>query len=338
MPPGMVHRYTMTKEEILECAKFAHSSGYGSLVLQSGWELPTPARQEFICDITCAIRDTTTSVGRSNHLSPQVDESSSVLGEGEDERGLCVVLSVGEASREVYQRFFDAGATRYLLRAETSDPDLYSQIHPQPSHSFETRQRCLQDLKDVGFQVGTGVMIGLPGQTVDHLARDLIFLKEFGTDMVGAGPYLPHKDTPIGEHWLLERAGCSSAMEKDEKDQLLRLTTRFYALARMTLGDVNIAATTALQGLHPAGREIALRRGCNVIMPILTPQRLRENYKIYEGKPCIDEDAIKCFNCIKHRVQMAGKSPLMDGGWHDPPHYKSRRMAERAVTENTSQV
>lgn len=230
------------------------------------------------------------------------------------QRGLAVALSLGELPSSVYQAFLEAGASRYLLRIETSNPTLYTRLHPA-SHSFQARRKCLEELQRIGFQVGTGVMVGVPFQTVEDQANDLLFFKvcatppssplppayrltlhrpflrppppprsqELDPDMIGLGPYIVQSQTPLGKLWLEEHGEESAAKQEANRVALLERTTRMYALARIMLGNVNIAATTALEALDPEGRELALRRGANVVMPIITPQRLRGR----QGpKPC----------------------------------------------------
>lgn len=232
-------------------------------------------------------------------------------------RGMGVAIGLGELSREYYQDLFDAGAHRYLLRIETANPDLYARLHPA-DHSWENRRRCLQDLKEIGYQVGTGVMIALPGQTFGDLARDLMFFRDIEADMIGCGPYIVQEDTPIGQIWSeLHHQGYN---EINYNAELLELCCRFLSLARITLGDVNISATTALQAIHPIGREIALGRGANQLMPILTTTSYRQNYQLYQGKPCIDEGHEDCRSCLTKRVEFAGKL-LHLNDWSDPPSY-----------------
>ncbi|EWM24358.1 radical sam domain protein [Nannochloropsis gaditana] len=311
-----VHRYTMTKEEILACAEFAYSQGMGTLMLQSG-ELPSPERINFMLDVVRAIRRRTMDLACE---SPPFPSAGPNQRDFPSQRGLAVALSLGELPSSVYQAFLEAGASRYLLRIETSNPTLYTRLHPA-SHSFQARRKCLEELQRIGFQVGTGVMVGVPFQTVEDQANDLLFFKELDPDMIGLGPYIVQSQTPLGKLWLEEHGEESAAKQEANRVALLERTTRMYALARIMLGNVNIAATTALEALDPEGRELALRRGANVVMPIITPQRLRGQYEIYENKPGIDQDALDSTACLERRVRMAGKDLLLDGGWHDPPHF-----------------
>lgn len=285
-------RYEMSEDEILSTAKWVHENRYGSLVLQSG-EQQNEEYTEFIENLIYKIKD---------------------LSGGE----LGITLSLGEQSEETYRRWFEAGAHRYLLRIETSNPDLYNQLHPD-NHSFSRRLECIKNLKDIGFQVGTGVMIGLPGQTETDLAEDLKFFQRHEIDMIGMGPYVPHASTPLSEE--------ITARDKLKKKNL-DWSLKMISLLRLLMPDVNIAATTALQALHPRGREKALKAGANILMPIVTPQKYREDYKLYEDKPCIDEKPEDCRGCLRSRVNTIGEEIGLDE-WGDPPHY-FRRLGEKA--------
>lgn len=243
----LVARYTLELREIVRCARRAHRHGYGSLVLQGG-ERTDAAFADFITE---ALEQLHAATGGS----------------------LGVTLSLGEQTREVYRRWRQAGAHRYLLRLETSDPTLYAGLHPDRP-LLEPRRRCLDLLREEGYQVGTGVMIGLPGQTPIQLGRDLMFFQRQDVDMIGMGPYLPHRDTPLGLH----PPGYDPGRQLD-------LGLNMIACARLLLPDANIAATTALQTLHLRGRELGLLAGANVIMPNLTDARYRSSYRLYEGKP-----------------------------------------------------
>jgi biotin synthase-like enzyme len=183
--------------------------------------------------------------------------------------GLAVALSVGELSEEQYAALYAAGARRYLLRIETSNPELYTALHP-PSMSWQARVDCLHALKRVGLQLGTGIMVGLPGQTLRDLAGDLVFFRTMGANMIGMGPYITEEGTPVAAMWSALYGHLDKAAHMRD---MFQLTTRMNALARITLGSANIAATTALQAIDPNGREIALRRGANILMPILTPTK-----------------------------------------------------------------
>nr|ANM86739.1 HydE [Stygiella incarcerata]ANM86878.1 HydE [Stygiella incarcerata] len=299
-----VERYTMSKEEILECARWCFQNGYGSIMLQSG-ERTNRAHLNFLLDVIKSIR------------------KESLELDVEQRQGLGVALSVGEQSKDVYQELFDAGAHRYLLRIETSNPHLYSILHPRDGlHEFEIRLQCIRDLKQVGFQTGTGVMIGLPGQSCRDLANDLMFFRDEDVDMIGMGPYVVQEHTPTGIEYL--------SRPQITKEELFSLSLRMLALARITLRDVNLPATTALQAIVPNGREIALSCGANMLMPILTPTRYRKEYQLYEGKPCVDEGADECRDCLSNRVKWAGKEIGL-WEWGDPKHFFRRTETEEPI-------
>ncbi len=254
-----VTRYTLDSKQILECAKRAVENGLGSIVLQSG-----ERRDKKFIDEVCFLISEIKKQTRSERLPD----------------GLRITLCVGEQSYNTYKKFFDAGAERYLLRIETSNPELFKQIHP-PEVDFEKRKECLFFLKEIGFQVGTGVMIGLPNQTIDDLVADIQFFEEIDADMIGMGPYIIHPETPMARYY--------EWWEKN-KDQIYLLSLKMIAATRLYLRDVNIASTTALQALNPRGREEGLKYGANVIMPSLTPLKNRKEYLLYQGKPITDAE------------------------------------------------
>lgn len=285
-----VRRYNATNEQILEACRFAWEKRFGSVVLQSG-ELSSPA-----------------FVKRVDGLLKKIKQ----LSNGE----LGITLSCGEQSPDTYRRWFESGAHRYLLRIESSNRELYYKIHPEnETHCFEKRLAALGFLKDAGYQVGTGVMIGLPFQTLEHLADDLLFMKKLDIDMCGMGPYIEHEDTPLYEHRNL-------LMSKQER---FDLALNMIAVLRLLMPDINIAAATALQAIDPAGREKALAVGANVMMPNLTPCEYREEYQLYENKPCLDEDAELCRNCLEARVELSGDE-IGFGEWGDSKHFFRRQQ------------
>jgi len=288
-----VRRYTLTIEEILAAARSCATLGYGSVTLQSG-ERRDPAFVDFVCSVVEAVKRET----RSAQLPD----------------GLGITLCVGEQSEAAYRRMFAAGAHRYLLRIETSNRTLFEQIHPA-HQSYDSRVECLAMLRQIGFQLGTGVMIGLPGQTVSDLAQDILFFDRVGADMIGMGPYLTHPDAPLS-------AGVcpTQALSRDE---LLRLTLNMIAATRIVLADVNIAATTALQAVHPLGREAGLRFGANVLMPLATPENVRADYLLYSGKPCVDEGVDECSTCLLGRARSVGREVALNE-WGDSPHATRR--------------
>lgn len=284
-----VERYELTEDEILECAELAYKNKFGSLVIQSGER----SDKKFVEKIDGIIK------------------KIKQLSNGE----LGITLSLGEQSEETYQRWFESGAHRYLLRIEVSNPSMYPNYHPNDkNHAYENRIRCLETLRSSGYQVGTGVMIGLPFQTVSDLVDDLIFLRDFDIDMVGMGPYIEHEDTPLYKYKNL-------LLSKKER---FDLSLKMVAALRIIMKDINIAATTAMQTLDPQGREKALKAGANIIMPNLTPVKYREDYLLYEDKPCLDEDADQCKNCLEARIHMAGDS-VGFGEWGDSPHFIKRK-------------
>lgn len=281
-------RYELSDDEVYEAAKFAYDSQYASIVIQSG-ERKT---KKFISDIERQLKEIHRFTNGKLHIT----------------------LSLGEQSRETYQRWFEAGAHRYLLRIEVSNPQLYKKLHPDNlKHDYQKRIDALYTLRETGFQVGTGVMIGLPFQTLPDMADDLIFFRDFDVDMIGMGPYIEHADTPLFRF----------------RDQLMPLQERFrlslkmVAILRIMMKDINIAATTAMQTIDPQGREKALMVGANVIMPNLTPVKYRNNYLLYENKPCIDEEASECRNCLEARIAMAGNE-IAYGEWGDSKHFSNR--------------
>ena len=286
------HRYNLSDEQILDAARFAHENAYGSFVMQAG-ELESPA-----------------FTSRVEKLLKEIKK----LSDGK----LGITLSLGEQSREVYERWFDAGAHRYLLRIETSTPELYHRYHPDDSmHRFERRLECLKTLQSIGYQTGTGVMIGLPFQDTGHLANDLMFMRDFDVDMVGMGPYIEHQDTPLFAY----------------RDQLLPIEERFdlalkmIATLRILMKDINIAAATALQAIDPLGREKAVKVGANIIMPNITPGKYRNDYALYENKPCVDEEPEECKNCLDVRIQLAD-GEIGYNEWGDSKHFHKRTSGE----------
>jgi biotin synthase len=268
---GAVARYSLSDDEVLELSRWAHAQGYGSVVIQSG-ERSDPA---FVARITALVK--------------------AIRAESRDE--LAITLSLGEQSEATYREWHEAGAERYLLRIETSNPDLYRRLHP-PDHLWEVRRDCLRALRAIGYQLGSGVMIGLPGQTPAELAEDIRFFEREGVVMIGMGPFIPHAETPLGENL--------NAFTSRKQQQLL-LALRMIAATRLYLRDVNIAATTALQALAPNGRELGLSAGGNVIMPNLTAPRYRSAYLLYDGKPCLDEAAEQCRGCLESRIAAVGE-------------------------------
>jgi biotin synthase len=284
-----VVRYNASDDEILEACRFAWLNRFGSVVLQSG-ELSSKA-----------------FVRRVDKLLKKIKQLSN--------NELGITLSCGEQSGETYLRWFESGAHRYLLRIESSNRELYYKIHPEnEKHSFEKRVEALHLLKDTGYQTGTGVMIGLPFQTMEDLAGDLLFFKQLDIDMCGMGPYIEHEHTPLYEHRHLLKS------RKERFDLALNM----IAALRLLMPDINIAAATALQAIDPAGREKALTVGANIIMPNLTPCEYRKEYLLYDDKPCLDEDAEMCRNCLEARIEISG-SEIGYGEWGDSKHFNTRK-------------
>jgi biotin synthase len=284
-----LERYSLSDDEILTAAKYAYDNRYGSIALQSG-ELESH-------NVT----------NRIENLIHKIKE----LSNGE----LGITLSVGEQEPKAYKKWFDAGAHRYLLRIESTNRILYNRIHPNNTrHDFQRRLDCLKSLQDIGYQTGTGVMIGLPFQTLEDLAGDLLFMREFDIDMCGMGPYIEHADTPLTVY-------SDKLMPLTER---LDLTLKMIALLRIMMKDINIVAATALQAIEPAGREKAVKVGANIIMPNITPGKYRSSYKLYENKPCTDDTIEDCQSCSEGRTSFAGYEVIY-GEWGDTKHYERRR-------------
>lgn len=286
-------RYELTTEQVLEAARFAHRAGYGSLVIQGGERND----KEFTHKIT--------------ELLKSIKKMSGSGGGGT----LGITLSLGEQSPEVFREWFEAGAHRYLLRIESSSRNLYNKIHPDDqTHSFDVRMQSLYSLKEIGYQVGTGVMIGLPFQDEGHLADDLLFFKKFDIDMCGMGPYLEHSETPLYQYrHLLMPVG-----------ERLTLSLKMVALLRLLMPDINIAATTALQVLDPDGREKAIMAGANIIMPNMTISQVRSEYQIYDHKPGIEDDAAISKSKLEENLSKM-KIPIGWSEWGDSKHADFRK-------------
>jgi biotin synthase len=284
-----VHRYILTDEEVLSAARFAWENKYGSIVLQSG-EVDTPP-----------------FVDRIDNLLKEIKKMSN----GE----LGITLSLGEQSEETYKRWYDSGAHRYLIRIETSNRELYSKLHPQNAkHDYDARLKALNTIKKIGYQAGTGVMIGLPFQTLEDLADDLLFMRDFDIDMCGMGPYIEHQETPLYEH-------RHTLLPLEER---FDLALKMIAILRIMMKDINMASTTALQAIDKIGREKAIRIGANIIMPNITPGKYRDNYLLYENKPCTDEEIEDCKTCLEARIHISG-AEIGYGEWGDSGHFRRRQ-------------
>jgi len=284
------NRYVVPDEELFEAVDFAYKNHYGSIVIQSGEKND----KKFI-----------------NHIDFLIKE---IKKQTNNEIG--ITLSCGEQTIETYRKWFESGAHRYLLRIEASDKNLYNKIHPaDKTHNFENRLNALYNLKKTGYQTGTGVMIGLPFQSVENLADDLLFFKKMDIDMIGMGPYIEHKETPLYKF-------------KDslsDKNQRLIITLKMIAILRIMMKDVNIASTTALQAIDNLGREKALKAGANIIMPNITPAKYKENYLLYENKPCISENAVECTGCLNTRINLIGEE-IQYSQWGDSKHFEKRKQ------------
>ncbi len=269
-PNKKIKRYRILKDEIVEYVKNAVKLGYKTIVLQSGED--EYFTTEKMVEIIKAIK----------------------------EFDVALTLSIGERSFEDYKAFKQAGADRYLIRIETTDKELYKKLHP--NMDFNNRIRCLQDLKTLGYEVGTGCLVGLPEQTIESLADDILFFKEIGADMVGIGPFIPHPNTPL----------------KDEGTGNFTLALKVMALTRILLPDINIPATTAMETLNPNGRILALKSGANVVMPNVTSTEYRAKYEIYPNKICINDNPDKCRGCIEGKIKSIGRTISSDYGFSHP--------------------
>ena len=253
-------RYLLTEEQIAECCREGYRLGFRTFVLQGGeGAFPIDA----VCSVVSEIR--------------------------KSYQDCAITLSLGEYPRDDYKRMFDSGADRYLLRHETADKDHYKKLHTS-SMSFENRRRCLYDLRDIGFQVGCGFMVGSPFQTVETLVKDLKFIEEFKPDMCGIGPFIPHKDTPFYGY----PPGSAS------------LTVFLLSLIRLIKPNILLPATTALGSIDENGRERGIKAGANVVMPNLSPISVRKKYELYNGKLCTGEEAAQCIGCLSARVASVG--------------------------------
>ena len=254
-----VKRYRLEVEEIINLAKKAKTYGYKTLVLQSG-------------------EDEYYTLEKMKYIIEEIKKLNMAL-----------TLSIGEKSYDEYKAYKDYGADRYLIRIETTDKNLYEKLDPGMSHI--NREICLKNLKELGFEVGSGCMVGLPGQTLESLAEDILFFKEINADMIGIGPFIPNQDTPL----------------KDEKGGEFYLSLKVMAITRLLLPDINIPATTAMESLNINGRIIALQSGANVIMPNVTEGEARKLYALYPGKICVNDTPRHCRACITGKITTIGR-------------------------------
>jgi len=256
-----VERYRLSKDEILSCCKQGYALGFRTFVLQGGED--NAYSDEMICDLVSEIKK----------LYPDC----------------AVTLSIGEKSFDSYSAYRKAGADRYLLRHETANAQHYRALHPE-SMDLENRKKCLFDLKKIGYQVGSGFMVGSPYQTTECLIEDLRFLQELQPDMVGIGPYISHQNTPF----------------RNQKNGDFHLCLRLIAILRLMFPNILIPATTALGTIDIRGRELGLAAGANVVMPNLSPVQFRKQYELYDHKICTGEEAAECKMCLERRVEAAG--------------------------------
>lgn len=264
-----VERYRLTEEQIMECCQEGYALGFRTFVLQGGedgW-----FTQERLENIVRAIK--------------------------ESYADCAVTLSLGERTKESYRRLFEAGADRYLLRHETADEAHYRSLHP-PELSAAHRKRCLWDLKEIGYQTGTGFMVGSPGQTAAHLAEDMMFIRKLEPHMVGIGPFVPHHDTPFAR----------------ESGGTVELTLFLIGLLRVMLPKLLLPATTALGTIDARGREKGVLAGANVVMPNLSPTSVRTKYELYDNKICTGDEAAECRSCLNRRMESIGYELAVDIG------------------------
>lgn len=262
-------RYRLSREDILACCKNGYELGFRTFVMQGGED--AYFTDEIMADIISEIR--------RNYPD------------------CAITLSLGERSRESYKLFKEAGADRYLLRHEAASPELYSKLHPAEL-SLEKRKECLFNLKELGYQVGAGFMVGAPFQRIKDIICDLRFLQELQPQMIGIGPFIPHHNTPFAE----------------EKGGTLELTLRLLGILRLMFPRVLLPATTALGTIAPNGRELGLMTGCNVVMPNLSPVMVRKKYDLYDNKICTGEEAAECRGCLQRRIESAGYEIAIERG------------------------
>jgi biotin synthase len=287
-----IQRYRMTAGEILQCALEAEDFGYGTVVLQSGEDPGVKAG--WMADLIRLIKRDTS---------------------------LAVTLSLGERCDEELALWREAGADRYLLRFETSNQSLFERIHPSLPEKRSDRIAILKTLKELGYEVGSGVMIGIPGQTYDNLARDILMFRQLDLDMIGVGPFLPSPNTPLGDS--PEDFGAEKEAQVPNSEVM---TYKVIALSRIVCQKANIPSTTALATINLAeGRELGLMRGANIVMPNMTPPEYRREYQIYPDKACISETARDCRQCMKRRIVSIGRE--VGTGRGDSPNKVGVRVA-----------
>ncbi|MDE5670727.1 MAG: [FeFe] hydrogenase H-cluster radical SAM maturase HydE [Eubacterium sp.] len=262
-------RYRLADAQILDCCETGYQLGFRTFVLQGG-------------------EDGAFSDERIVGIIKKIKESYP---------DCAVTLSIGERTHDSYKAFFDAGADRYLLRHETADTEHYSRLHPN-NLSLENRMKCLYDLKEIGYQVGCGFMVGSPYQTTESIIKDLKFIKELNPHMVGIGPFIPHNATPF----------------KDFEQGELKLTLKLLSIIRLMLPNVLLPATTARGTIDSMGREKGILAGANVVMPNLSPKNVRKKYLLYDNKICTGDEAAECILCMKHRMKSIGYEVAVSRG------------------------
>lgn len=264
-----VNRYRLSKDEIIDFAQKAVSYGYKTLVLQSGEDSYFTVKR--LCEIIKAIK----------------------------KLNVAITLSSGERTFEEYKAFKEAGADRYLIRIETTDRELYKKLHP--NMDFDNRVECLKYLRELSYEVGTGCLVGLPGQTLESLADDILFFKSINADMIGIGPFIPNENTPL----------------KDTEGGTFILAKKIMTITRLLLPDINIPATTAMETIEPNGRILALQAGANVVMPNVTEGEYRKYYELYPGKICVNDTPTKCINCISGKINSIGRTISKGHGYRN---------------------
>jgi biotin synthase len=304
-----LERYDLSKEQIVESARWAAENRYGSVCLQAGERRDAP----FVALVEACIREI-----RTQTVSDALPEGASIT------------LSLGEQSLETYQRWREAAGEadcmRYLLRMETSNPELFASLHPDGfahEKSYASRIQALRNLRSAGFQVGTGGMIGLPGQTLADLCADIRFYQRLDVDMLGMGPYILSQGADLCAEGMMETA------------PLLQRSLNMLAVCRLVLRDVNIAAATALQALAPDGRELGIAYGCNILMPNITPRAVRSRYQLYDNKPCIEDEPTDCRACLEGRIRLMGRRVGWDQ-WGCSRHFRRRLGLPLAVIPSSS--
>ncbi len=262
-----IQRYRLTEEQIIDFASKANDCGYKTVVLQSG-------------------EDAYFTKEKLTKIIKEIKKFD-----------LAITLSIGEKTFEEYKAYKDAGADRFLIRIETTDKNLYTKL--DPNMDWDNRLKCIENLKELGYEVGSGCLVGLPEQTLESLADDILFFKEIGADMIGIGPFIPNEHTPL----------------KNAQGGDFELALKVMAITRLLLPDINIPATTAMETLNPNGRIIALQSGANVVMPNVTEGEYRKLYEIYPGKICVNDTPTKCRGCITEKIQSIGRTVSTDYGF-----------------------